>query len=372
MNIRGWCPGARRPMMAEDGLILRIKPPDGRLTAAQALGLAALGGGARLSLTARANLQWRGVEAGQYEALLEGLAALGLLDADEAQEQARNIVVTPFWQEGDGTLALARELAAALPGFPALPGKFGFAVDTGPRLVLMDVSADIRLERGPDGALLVRADGARGDKVENAVAQIRALADWFLASGGAPGGRGRMRAHVEAGHAPPVSNPLSSAAPVPAAMPGRHETGMLAAFAFGEIPAETLALMARLAPEIRLTPWRMVLLPGLARLPDLPGVILTPDDPMLRVFACTGAPGCAQAHAPARALAAGLAAHLPAALNLHVSGCAKGCAHPAPADFTLTAAPDGFSLRRAGRAEIRTGLDPVRLLSHPGEIFGPD
>lgn len=351
MIVKGWCPGAWAPMPAEDGLILRIRPPEGRLRAEQTQGLAALvqaQGQARISLTSRANLQLRGIKPERHEALLQGLAALGLLDADAAAESARNIVVTPFWRDGDGTLALAQALAAALPGFPRLPGKFGFAVDTGAEPVLSGVSADIRLERHETG-LRVRADGApEGETVtpDTAIARMQAMAEWFLAQGG----QKRMRSLFSA-QSPPVFVPP----------PGACEAGTLAAFAFGEIPVET---MARLA-EIRLTPWRMILLAGVAAPPTLPGMILNPTDPRLRVFACTGAPGCAQAFAPTRALAQALAAHLPAGKTLHVSGCGKACAHPGPADYTLVAGAQGFTLNNA-----HTGLDPAALLRHPGLVFG--
>lgn len=378
-QVRGWCPGAHRPMQAEDGLIVRIKPAHGRLTAMQAHGLGALAqthGLTRLQLTSRANLQWRGVAPATYPALLEGLAGLGLLDEDEALERARNIVTTPFWQAGDGTLALTQALAAALPTFPDLPGKFGFAVDTGAQPVLSDVSADIRVERSPAGDVLVRADGAPTGQVvtaERAMGCIEALARWFVQSGGAPNGRGRMRQHVAAGNHPPLSD-TAPAHPAASPAPGPHGTGMLAAFAFGEIPVSSLAQLADLAGEIRLTPWRMVLLPGLAHLPDMPGIILDPANPLPRVFACTGAPGCAQALGDTRSLARGLAPHLPPDTRLHVSGCDKGCAHPAPATVTLTAMAGGFALIRHGTANaapIRTGLDPASLFSHPQAIFGP-
>ena len=31
-EIKGWCPGALRPMQSGDGLVVRIRPPTGRLT----------------------------------------------------------------------------------------------------------------------------------------------------------------------------------------------------------------------------------------------------------------------------------------------------------------------------------------------------
>ncbi|WP_395664493.1 hypothetical protein [Methylocella sp.] len=79
------------------------------------------------------------------------------------------------------------------------------------------------------------------------------------------------------------------------------------------------------------------------------GLILDASDPLLRVVACPGAPACAQARASVRPLARALAPRLPAGRLLHVSGCAKGCALPGPADLTLVGRDDGgFDLVRDG------------------------
>ncbi|MGX1077699.1 sulfite reductase beta subunit-like hemoprotein [Bradyrhizobium elkanii] len=40
--VKGWCPGALRPMRSGDGLVVRIRPRAGRLDAAQAAGIAEL------------------------------------------------------------------------------------------------------------------------------------------------------------------------------------------------------------------------------------------------------------------------------------------------------------------------------------------
>ncbi len=72
----------------------------------------------------------------------------------------------------------------------------------------------------------------------------------------------------------------------------------------------------------------MILIAGHVAHPDL---ITDPADPRLRVTACTGAPGCPQALQPTRDLARTLAPQVPQGQHLHVSGCAKGCAHPKPA-----------------------------------------
>jgi precorrin-3B synthase len=366
-EIKGWCPGALRPMQSGDGWLVRIRPPGGMLTPAQAAGIAKASqthGNGILDLSSRANLQLRGVRPEAHAALIDDLSVLGLIDPDIASETARNIVVTPFWQARDGTQALAARLAAALTAAPPLPGKFGFAVDTGPNPVLTDTPADIRLERGMSGQLILRPDGhALGQAVTegNAIDAALALAQWFLSTGGAPQGRGRMAAHL-ARAALPDGFTFAPAPPLPRPLPGAHPQGALVAFAFGQMPAAILADLAALGRDLRLTPWRMLLIEGLPRPRDLPGLITAPDDPLLRVTACTGAPGCPQAQGETRALARALAPL--AGDGLHVSGCAKGCAHPGVAPVTLVATPQGYDLIRSGTAidiPHLTGLSPARI-----------
>ncbi|MDP3959546.1 MAG: precorrin-3B synthase [Pseudorhodobacter sp.] len=357
--IKGWCPGARRPMQSGDGLVVRVRPQAGRLTADQAAGIAALSrahGSGVIDLSARANLQLRGVTLASHPALIAGLGALGLIDASPEIEARRNIVVTPFWTAGDGTEALAQTLAEALAAddAPALPGKFGFALDTGAALVLRAVSADIWLERHPGGGLMVRADGAATGAVvdwRDGTDAALDLARWFVASGGISEGRGRMAAHLARGAVlPQAFRATRSAEAEPfTPAPGLYPVGALVAIAFGQTTAQTLAALATLGP-LRLTPWRMLLIEGLAGAPALPGLITDPGDPLLRVVACPGAPACPQALQPTRALARALAAQVPQGDLLHVSGCAKGCAHPGAAPFTLVAQETGYALIRGGTA----------------------
>ncbi len=220
--VKGWCPGALRPMQSGDGLVVRVRPFGGRLEAAQIAGLAHLAqrhGNGLIDLTSRANLQIRGVSDSSHRLLIDGLARLTLLDPDADTETRRNILVTPFWRVGDETQALAAELEEALADSALeLPTKFGFAIDDGTSRVLAGDSADVRIERDRAGGLLVRADGARlGRPVARgeAVTTALALADWFVAFGGASGGRGRMAAHLL-----PVRSCLRRCA----AMPSRHRS----------------------------------------------------------------------------------------------------------------------------------------------------
>ena len=80
---RGWCPSTLRPMETGDGWLVRLHPPGARLTPRQ-LGkvakLAAVYGNGLVEISARANLQIRGVSAASHPALVEALLAERLVD----------------------------------------------------------------------------------------------------------------------------------------------------------------------------------------------------------------------------------------------------------------------------------------------------
>jgi precorrin-3B synthase len=108
-------------------------------------------------------------------------------------------------------------------------------------------------------------------------------------------------------------------------------------------------------------------------MPQHEDLVTRADDPMLRVVACTGAPACPEAHVQTRRLAAALAPHIGADESLHVSGCAKGCAHPGPSTITLVGTTSGFDLVRQGTTRDRPalqGLDPARILSDGDALRG--
>jgi precorrin-3B synthase len=366
-QVRGWCPGAHRPMMSGDGLVVRVRPRAARLTLAQATGLARAAmahGAGLLDLTNRANLQIRGVSEGAWPALLAELAALDLLDADPTLEGRRNILVAPNWVEGDDTSRLNGELAARLGELPDLPAKVGFAIDAGPRPVLTSVSADFRIERGGNRGLILRADGrALGAPLAPGtdVSRLIAMAEWFAATGAR-----RMRDCAD-----PLPRDLTGTAahaPVRAPiMPGTHMLGMMAGLPFGQIAARDLlaALEAARPVALRLTPWRALILEGVAPQP-LPGMVMDADAPELSAHACPGAPYCVQSSVETRALARTLALKVP---GLHVSGCAKGCAHPGPAAVVLTGHAGAFDLAlgaRAGDPPLHRGLSAAQALAHFG------
>jgi precorrin-3B synthase len=333
-------------MASGDGLVVRIRPRAATFSAAQLAGIAEAAqdcGNGVIELTARANLQLRGVREDTHAPLLARLGELGLLDSDPKVEGRRNLVVSPFEIDHE----LVGQFYQAIAEGPDLPGKFGFALDIGAQPVLSGVSADIRIERAAEG-LILRADGAPLGKLvtrETAVAEAMDLARWFVETGGVAAGRGRMAAHLRRRDLPFDAQ----VAPLPALadlLPGRVEDGLLIAFEFGILRAETLMRLAEQVAELRMTPWRMVYLPGVREV-NLPEAIFGPD-PRLQVYACTGRPGCPQGLQETRDLARSLAGKRRG--TLHVSGCGKGCAHPGAADTVLTATAEGFILRHNAKA----------------------
>ena len=355
-QVKGWCPGALRPMLSGDGFVVRVRPHGGRLSRAQAAGIAALAaqhGNGLLDLTSRANLQIRGVQPHALPALIDGLGALGLLDDSREIEARRNILVSPFAEDGDGTQAIAAELAQALakPDAPALPEKFGFAVDCGLHPVLRNSSADIRIERA-SGGVVVSADGfATGALASNAeaVPTAIALARWYLATTASQHPRSRMTALALHATLPPhfqTATLEATALAIPQV--GPTPQGWLVGIALGQLSAETLAALSDLG-DLRITPWRLLLIEGAHQAPKISGVITRTDDPHLRVVACTGAPDCLQAHTETRKLARALAPWVPQGQLLHVSGCTKGCAHRSDT-LTVVGTPNGMNLVRHGKA----------------------
>jgi len=358
--VKGWCPGAHRPMMSGDGLVVRVRPRLGRITRDQVLEvctLANVNGNGMIDVTSRANLQIRGVSEKAHGSLLTGLIAAGLVDVDAVLDMRRNVVATPFWKPGDLTDRLGSVLAERLPDLPELPAKFGFALDTGDRPMLADVSADIRVERGPEG-LVVHADGAgRGLAVSEgqAVDAMISMAGWFARTGGHDSGR--MVRHVAKVTWPDTWDTSVSTHQAPRIIPGQRDQGVVAGVPFGQVAAKDLSDLVQSsgATHLRVLPWRLLCLEG-AENASHPGFVFAGDDPLLRLSACPGAPLCPQATVPTRRLARRLAGRTG---PLHVSGCTKGCARQTAATLTIVGCDGAYDVIRDGTAQdlpVATGL----------------
>ncbi|MGH2341379.1 precorrin-3B synthase [Segnochrobactraceae bacterium EtOH-i3] len=391
--VRGFCPGARRPMMSGDGLIVRLRPPAGRLslTDAHLIALKALEfGNGRLDVTRRAGLQIRGARPDSLPDLTRALDAAGLLDADVTSEAARSLIVPPLAGCDPDAALDAGPLISALEArmathaaFRGLPPKLGTLLDDGGRADLSATRADIRLEALAPGRIRVGLDGAAGPDWLGTAPPAR-IPDILTALAGAiaraqpPEGRARVRTLLaQPGFRPSALAAARAMGLDPAVDPAPRRVrpplvghlalsdgAALAVIApFGRISAEALVHLASLAPtgDIRLAPEHGLIRTGLA--PETarqavralsPAFITRAADPLLSVTACAGRPDCASAHADVRTVAravAPFARRLGPGVSVHVSGCAKGCARDAPARLTATATPDGFALIPHGRAD---------------------
>jgi precorrin-3B synthase len=331
-DVKGWCPGALRPMESGDGLIARVRPWCGAFSLAQARGLGEIAerlGNGHIDLTRRANLQIRGLREESLPGLHETLDRLGLLDPDPATEAARNIMVGPL--AGAETRALAEALSRALAKdrrVAALPAKFGWLIDDGGPLSIIGERADVALY------------------VTNVGMALRIDGQWM--------GGGSIKAALQAAFGGRPALPKIDIAPVP----GWRRLGRLAgmtgvAAPFGRLEAGQLRELAGLAEEagaseIRLSPWRALYVNALVEIPAELGLIVDEDDPLLRIDACPGAPACRSASVDTRRAALQLTSSF--AGTLHVSGCAKGCARSAPADLTLVGEGGRYGVVRNGTA----------------------
>jgi precorrin-3B synthase len=96
------------------------------------------------------------------------------------------------------------------------------------------------------------------------------------------------------------------------------------------------------------------------------GFVTRANDPRRRIIACPGAPACASGFIAARAIAGEIAesAALRNSETIHISGCAKGCAHPRPAALTIVGSEHGCGIVEHGttRATPHAFIDP-RLIA---------
>ena len=350
--VKGWCPGAHRPMMSGDGLIVRVRPFRSELNSSQAAELCRLAqefGNGLIDLTSRANLQIRGVSEETYPALIKGLESIGVLDKTEKAERHRNILIPHDWQHGDLTQKLHDALIEELPNFPDLPGKVGFALDTGEQLELQNGSADFRIERVQDG-LIVRADGSNrgrlvGADVNAALTALKELTRWFFDSDG--NDSGRMVRHLNSTPLPDAWQTTVSEIGSDGPKIGATPMGQVIGVPFGRIVASDLLAMLREsgAERLRFLTKRRIVVLGGSRVSDGPFVV-KPNSPLMSVHACPGAPACPQATVATLDLARRLAGQIND--GLHVSGCSKGCAHNKAAPLTLIGRAGSFDLVRNG------------------------
>ena len=374
-RIKGWCPGAWRPMATGDGLLVRVRPPLGQLSREQVVALceaAETFGSGLIELTSRANLQLRGATDESWPPLMAFLVEHQLVSDDPEAERQPQLMLAPAWQKGDDTPTIARLLQARGSELAAMPGKVGIAIDAGKAPVLGDSAADFRIERSTKGSLLVRADGyALGTAVSDidaAVEKLIRLTHWFVDTGGWASGRMRRHTAPLPDWAPADTAPASLGEQLAL---GEHREGIVVGLPFGRVAAETLreAVSQTSARVVQVTPWRRLLLKDCDTLPAINGLIRHNSDPRLAMDACPGAPYCEQASVATQPLAKKLSGLVET--SVHISGCAKGCARQRPAALCLTGRDGRFDVIINGRADstpVKSGLTESEALDVIGKL----
>lgn len=365
---RGWCPSTLRPMETGDGWLVRLHPPGARLTPAQLRRIAALAsehGSGLIEISARGNMQLRGVTANSHPTLVATLLAEQFVDEHDGDGPQRLTLVSPLAGVGEmiDASALAADIERRGRTVSGLPAKFSIVVDGGGAPSLDGFACDLRLvATAPGMVALGLADrlwfapipvGQAGDVV------MALLARFAVLRAAAPDTIRRLRDLTPEALAGLCDRPVSTP---PASRPAPRRAGRFAlgseGFAtlvglpFGRADAATLdrlgaAALARGCTDIRLSPWRGIAFRGMGEaeagallgFAGSLGLIVDDADPRLSVQACAGAPACLRAETAAMAdatqLAEAIAPLLAAGLTLHVSGCVKSCARPGASDLTL-------------------------------------
>jgi precorrin-3B synthase len=421
-EVKGWCPGALRPMQSGDGLIVRIRPQSATFSPDELRALADAArrfGNGHIDLTRRANLQIRGVSEATLPALHDVIAGLGLLDDNADSEAVRNIMINPLAgidpTEALDVRPIGCELAQWLASDKsawALPTKFGFIIDGGGALSLAQQRADVRLAAVAHGPAVAMAIGIEthagmewlGSTTPGAAAaaainiarafieiasreqrqRMRDLSGESLASI-----RSTARSRLDRLHENPPKAHASPDRRVGLIELGdRFAVGIAAPF--GRVETDQLRRLAEVIAahgiaEIRLSPWRALYAGVSSRqsgqdildAAKREGLITDPRDPLLQIEACPGAPGCQSTALDTRGDGRRLAALLPRfrfAGTVHVSGCAKGCAKSGSSDLVLVGSDGRYGIVRNGTAQDQPArrFSFAELAADPGAIFGTD
>ncbi|MGY1659795.1 precorrin-3B synthase [Geodermatophilus sp. SYSU D00705] len=374
------CPGALQTHPAADGALARVRVPGGLLGAGQLRVLARaardLGDGA-LELTSRGNVQLRGLADGAGAELGSRLAAAGLLPS-ATHERVRNVLASALTGRTGGHLDVRPWVAAldaglrADPATAALPGRFLATLDDG-RGDVAGLGGDVGLlALASDEVALTLAGTDSGLRAfpADAVALALAAVSAFLDERAAQGGTAWRLAELDDGPER-VTARLSRPRTAPVAIPGASGSGPVGGFEqddgrialvgvvpLGRMSATQAELLAGLADEVQLTPWRSVVVPDLAedRVDDAAvdlhrtGMVFDADSPWTRVTACAGRPGCARSLADVRADAVRAVATgtLPAGgARQHWAGCERRCGRPRGEVVDVVATGTGYRIGKA-------------------------
>jgi precorrin-3B synthase len=385
-------------METGDGLLVRLLPV-APISLDAFIGLceaARTHGNGTMEISARGSLQVRGLTPLSAPRFAGAVAALAIDLCEGVSILADPLPDDPAALIDANSIAAALRRAVAGAGLSLAP-KVSVVVDGGGRLSLDALFADIRLRamattEGPRFQLALAGEAASATPLgtiaqDQSVDAVLALLTLIAARGPEARAADMLGARASrSGNGTAPIRPRSDAI-------GRHALkdavfALGVGLAFGHAQAETLAELARMAKTngadcARPAPGRALLLWPLTRANAMEatreaeklGFIVEAADPRRRIAACPGAPACAHGLIAARALAAEIARHVPLpgdGVAIHVSGCAKGCAHQNSALLTIVGTAQGCGIVRNGSAQSTPSAytDPADLLAELGRIMG--
>jgi precorrin-3B synthase len=374
-------------MPTGDGLLVRLVPIGTIPLAAftQLCTAARTFGNGVIEVTSRGSIQVRGLTAASTPDFAASVATLGI-KAEDGVPVICNALAGLDAAEIFDAAALAADLRRVLARqsmAAKLGAKVSVAIDGGGALGLDTIAADIRLcAQVVDGAAVLRVAvggaGTSAAQLGNVVPEHGIEAAVRLLDAIARRGREvRARDIAASVFRATIADLLVSTRHREASSRTHDALGLhklkdqsLACgigLAFGHADATSLerlvaAAAACGASGLRAAPGRALMVigltaeiaPGFIAAAEQLGFIVRPEDIRRRVIACAGAPICASAHIASRAIAPRIAAAVApprdGAFTIHLSGCAKGCAHAAPAALTVVGTPDGCALIADGLA----------------------
>jgi precorrin-3B synthase len=374
-------------MQTGDGLLVRTRPRGTiSLAAFDKLGAAALEhGNGVVEVTARGSIQVRGLNSASVPRFAAAVAPLGI-GADDGIPILTDPLAGVAAHEVVDALQFADALRSALSRLSLdskVARKISIAIDGGSEVNLDSIAADIRLRATTVDSFRLSVDGDAASSTElglvgaqNAVEAVTRLLQVVAERGCGTRVRDILRPEGAARFTSRIADLLISGAA--SYFPQRRSAAIGlyplgdGSFAygvglpFGHAGAALLQVLNRAAQLAGARGWRTagrtLIAIGLsqhasrvfAREAKKLEFIVRADDPRCRVIACAGAPVCASGHIAARALAPCIAAAaaplIGASSVIHLSGCAKGCAHPAPAALTIVGIADGCALIANGTA----------------------
>ncbi|OCP15238.1 precorrin-3B synthase [Ensifer sp. LC163] len=386
---RGACPSLVAPMPTGDGLLVRLRPLDGSLTLAQFSAVAAAArrfGNGVLEITARGNLQVRGLTALSVPGLAEAIGEAAITVPDGVAIETPPLAGIDPEEITDPRIvaaALRAEIAAQGAAFRLAP-KLAIVVDGGGRFHLGEMIADLRLQafgRGEEiwwnlslAGTAATAKPIYALRTAAVVPVVIRILEALTNTGPAARGRDLDIDAVQA-LCPPaaVGIDIPAAFAPPSPVVGIHDLGSAGTvlglgLAFAQIDAVSLIAFLQQASalgarEIRLTPGHGFFVLGLEReaaamvqrLAVAQGLRIAADDPRNHIATCAGSTGCASAWMDTKAMARLWVETVPdlldGSLTVHLSGCVKGCARPRASALTLVGAPSGYALVVNGAAK---------------------